>query len=75
MINRLRDVLSGVFPALERAFDYSAHKGALVLLTGYQTPSTIRRRRLTRLTSWLAHRGVRSANVVAATALEASQAQ
>jgi transposase len=33
MINRLRDVLTGVFPALERAFDYSAHKGALVLLT------------------------------------------
>ncbi|MEU6182805.1 IS110 family transposase [Streptomyces coeruleorubidus] len=75
MINRLRDVLSGVFPALERAFDYSAHKGALVLLTGYQTPPTIRRRGLTRLTSWLANRGVRSANVVAATALEASQAQ
>jgi transposase len=33
LINRLRDALSGVFPALERAFDYSSHKGALVLLT------------------------------------------
>lgn len=68
-------MLSGVFPALERAFDYSAHKGALVLLIGYQTPPTIRRRGVTRLTSWLANRGVRCAHVVAATALEASQAQ
>lgn len=75
MINRLRDVLTGVFPALERAFDYSSHKGALVLLTGYQTPSAIRRRGRARLTAWLANRSVRSADTVAATALEAAQAQ
>ncbi|MDT0616501.1 IS110 family RNA-guided transposase [Streptomyces lancefieldiae] len=75
MINRLRDVLTGVFPALERAFDYSAHKGSLVLLTGYQTPAAIRRRGRARLTAWLANRGVRGADTVAATALEAAQAQ
>ncbi len=75
MINRLRDVLTGVFPALERAFDYSAHKGALVLLTGYQTPAAIRRRGRARLTAWLSNRGVRGADTVAATALEAAQAQ
>ncbi|WSA80937.1 IS110 family transposase [Streptomyces sp. NBC_01799] len=75
MINRLRDVLTGVFPALERAFDYSAHKGALVLLTGYQTPAAIRRRGRARLTAWLANRHVRGADTVAATALEAAQAQ
>ncbi|MET7931340.1 IS110 family transposase [Streptomyces sp. NPDC005349] len=75
MINRLRDVLTGVFPALERAFDYSAHKGALVLLTGYQTPAAIRRRGRARLTAWLANRSVRGADMVAATALEAAQAQ
>ncbi|MEU1789075.1 IS110 family transposase [Streptomyces sparsogenes] len=75
MINRLRDVLTGVFPALERAFDYSAHKGALVLLSGYQTPAAIRRGGRARLTAWLANRGVRSADAVAATALEAAQAQ
>ncbi|AVZ70956.1 IS110 family transposase [Streptomyces lunaelactis] len=75
MINRLRDVLTGVFPALERAFDYSAHKGALVLLTGYQTPAAIRRRGRARLTTWLANRSVRTADTVAATALEAAQAQ
>lgn len=26
MINRLRDVLTSVFPTLEQAFDYSSHK-------------------------------------------------
>ncbi|WP_158778726.1 IS110 family transposase [Streptomyces cellulosae] len=36
-INRLRVQLLEFFPALERAFDYNASKGALVLLTGYQT--------------------------------------
>ncbi|MGX1303309.1 transposase [Streptomyces albogriseolus] len=74
-VNRLRDLLTGMFPALERAFDYSARKGALVLLTGYQTPAALRRRRLARLTSWLANRGVRDADSVAATATEAAQAQ
>ncbi|MET9779420.1 IS110 family transposase [Streptomyces sp. NPDC006367] len=75
MINRLRDVLTGIFPALERAFDYSAHKGALVLLTGYQTPTALRRRGRARLTAWLANRGVRGADTVAVTALDAAQAQ
>jgi len=75
MINRLRDTLTGVFPALERAFDYSSQKGALVLLTGYQTPAALRRRGRARLTAWLANRGVRGADTVAATALEAAQAQ
>ena len=43
MINRLRDLMTSVFPALERAFDYASRKGALVLLTGYATPHRIRR--------------------------------
>ncbi|WP_046734781.1 IS110 family transposase [Streptomyces humi] len=75
MINRLRDVLTGIFPALERAFDYSSHKGALVLLTGYQTPAALRRRGRARLTAWLANRAVRGADDVAATALAAARAQ
>jgi hypothetical protein len=33
-INRLRAQLLEYFPALERAFDYSASKAALTLLTG-----------------------------------------
>ncbi|MEV6796595.1 IS110 family transposase [Streptomyces sp. NPDC051320] len=75
MINRLRDVLTGIFPALERAFDYSSQKGALVLLTGYQSPAAIRRRGRARLAAWLVNRGVRSADTVAATALDAAHAQ
>ena len=35
MINRLRDLMTSVAPSLERAFDYSSHKGALVLLTNH----------------------------------------
>lgn len=75
LINRLRDTLTGIFPALERSFDYSARKGALVLLTGYQTPAAIRRRGKGRLTAWLASRGVRGADEVAATAVTAAKAQ
>jgi transposase len=40
-VNRLRDLLTGIFPALERAFDYST-RSALILLTGFQTPQAIR---------------------------------
>lgn len=75
MINRLRDLLTGVFPALERAFDYSHHKGALVLLTGFQSPEAIRRRGQTRLETWLRKRGVRGAEQVAQTAQAAANAQ
>lgn len=56
MINRLRDLMTSVFPSLERAFDYSAHKGALVLLTGYASPDRIRRIGETRLAGWLRNR-------------------
>lgn len=45
------------------------------LLTGYQTPAVLRRRGLARLTAWLINRGVRDAGRVAATAVEAAQAQ
>jgi transposase len=75
MANRLRDVLSGYFPALERAFDFAHSRGALVLLTGYQTPNAIRRIGESRLQTWLVKRKVRSAEQVAATAVSAAQAQ
>lgn len=75
MLNRLRDMLTGIFPALERAFDYSDHKGALILLSGYQTPTAIRRRGPARLTTWLATRGVRNPDKVATTAMQAADAQ
>jgi len=75
MVNRLRDVLSGYFPALERSFDYAHSRGALVLLTGYQTPQAIRRAGESRLRAWLVKRKVRSADQIAATALAAAKAQ
>jgi hypothetical protein len=59
MINRLRDLMTSVFPSLERAFDYSSHMGALVLLTGYASPDRICRIGQTRLAAWLRTRHVR----------------
>lgn len=75
MINRLRDLMTSVFPSLERAFDYSGHKGALVLLTGYATPDRIRRMGVSRLTNWLRQRNVRGSADVAARAITAAKAQ
>lgn len=75
VVNRLRDVLSGYFPALERSFDYAHSRGALVLLTGYQTPQAIRRTGESRLRAWLVKRKVRSADQIAAAALGAAKAQ
>ncbi|CAM4528971.1 IS110 family transposase [Nocardia ninae] len=40
-INQLREMLASIFPALERAFDYST-RSALILLTGFQTPAGLR---------------------------------
>lgn len=75
LINRIRDLLVGICPALERAFDYSAAKGPIVMLTEYQTPAALRRIGVKRLTAWLERRKVRGADTVAAKALEAAQSQ
>jgi hypothetical protein len=75
MINRLRDVLTSVFPTLEQAFDYSSHKGALVLLTEYASPHRLRRLGEARLTQWLRRRHVRDAAGVAVRALTAASGQ
>ena len=55
-INRLRAQLLEYFPALERAFDYSNSRAALILLTGYQTPDALRRIGAARLDTWLRNR-------------------
>lgn len=75
LVNRLRDALMGICPALERAFDYSAAKGPVVMLTEYQTPAALRRIGVKRLTTWLERRKVRGAGDVAARAVEAAQSQ
>ncbi|MCX4834246.1 MULTISPECIES: IS110 family transposase [unclassified Streptomyces] len=75
MLNRMRCVLSGYFPVLEAAFDYANRRGALVLLTGYQTPQALRRCGARRLAAWLARRKVRGAQAVAEQALDAAGRQ
>jgi len=75
MINRLRDLLTSVFPALEREFDYASCKGALVLLTGYACPARLRRAGQARLAGWLRQRHVRGYAGVAARAVTAARSQ
>ena len=74
MVNRLRELLAGICPALERQFQFRRRPG-LVLLCGYQTPSSLRRIGVRRLAGWLARRGVRNAEATAARAVQAAQAQ
>ena len=75
MINRLRDLMTSVFPCLEREFDYSSCKGALVLVSGYASPDRIRRAGAARLAAWLRARKVRGYADVAERAVAAAKAQ
>ncbi len=73
-INRLRDVLLSLFPALERALDLNS-KGALILVRHYQSPRAIRRVGLSRLARFLKNRSVKGAEDIARKALSAAKAQ
>jgi transposase len=55
-VNRIRELLASIFPALERAFDYST-RSALVLLTGFQTPDGIRTAGTAGVSAYLAEHG------------------
>ncbi|BAJ32903.1 hypothetical protein KSE_71470 [Kitasatospora setae KM-6054] len=59
-VNRLRGLLTDVFPALDRALDLT-NAGPLTLLTGCRTPAAQRRLGAKRLETWPRNRGVRSA--------------
>jgi hypothetical protein len=59
-INRLRAQFPEFFPALERTLDLT-NKGPVVFLTGYQTPSAIRRTGAKRIETWLRNRKIRGA--------------
>ncbi|MEU5418261.1 IS110 family transposase [Streptomyces sp. NPDC020799] len=77
-INRLRAQMLEYFPALERAFDYSRSKAALILLTKYQTPAALRRVGRARLATWLKNHGVRTLTIArnaADAAVTAGEAQ
>lgn len=71
----MRAQLLEYFPALERTFDYAASKSALLLLTGYQTPASLRRVGPSRLATWLKNRKVRGAQAIADAAVAAAQSQ
>ena len=73
-INRLRDALLSLFPALERALDLN-NKGALTLVSRYQTPAAIRRVGHKRLCAYLRKRSVKGADALAGKALAAAKAQ
>jgi transposase len=73
-INRLREQLLEIFPALERALSLT-NKGPILLLTGYQTPAAIRRSGVRRIETWLKNRKVKGAAMLAQVAVEAAQAQ
>jgi transposase len=73
-INRLRDTLLSLFPALERTLDLN-NKGALTLVAHYQTPAVIRRVSHKRLIAFLRKRGVKGADALARKALTAAKAQ
>ncbi|MEU0414513.1 IS110 family transposase [Streptomyces griseorubiginosus] len=73
-INRLREQLLEICPALERALSLT-NKGPVLLLTGYQTPAAIRRSGVRRIETWLKNRKVKGATTLAQVVVEAAQAQ
>ncbi|MFD9623700.1 IS110 family transposase [Streptomyces virginiae] len=73
-VNRLRAQLTGIFPGLERILDLT-NKGPLTLLTGYQTPTAIRRLGAKRLEAWLRNRKVLRADQLGGTAVAAAERQ
>jgi transposase len=74
-ITRIRDLLTGYFPALERAFPFAERKGAIMLLTGYQTPKAIRDAGQQYLDAWLTVRRVQLPRRIAEKAVEAAEQQ
>jgi transposase len=74
-INRLRQQLIAVCPALERVAELSSDRGWVVLLARYQRPKAIRQSGISRLTKVLADAGVRNASTIAAAAVSAAKAQ
>jgi transposase len=74
-INRLRQQLVAVCPALERVAELTQDRGWAVLLAHYQRPKAIRRNGVSRLTKTLTTAGVRNAATIAAAAVTAAKAQ
>lgn len=75
VINRLRGLLTSIFPALDRALENLTLTGPLTLLTGYQTPAAIRAAGPAGIEAWLRDRNVRNAGKIASAAAGAAAAQ
>jgi transposase len=73
-INRIRELLTSIFPALERAFAYST-RSALILLTGYCTPGAIRHVGGDGLSGFLTEHGARRVPSMVDKALAAAAEQ
>jgi transposase len=74
-ITRLRTTLLEYFPALERAFNYAHRRGALTLLTRFQTAAAIRKAGPAKISAWLRKRGTYSSDAIAQTAASAAACQ
>ena len=74
-INRLRQQLGAVCPALERSAQLTQDRGWVVLLQRYQRPKAIRQSGVSRLTRVLSDAGVRNAATIAAAAVAAAKSQ
>lgn len=74
-INRLRQQLIAICPALERAAQLTQDRGWVVLLARYQRPKAIRQSGVARLTKMLGDAGVRNAATIAAAAVAAAKSQ
>ncbi len=73
-INRLRALLTGYFPTLERSLDVRNSVG-LILLSRYQTPGGLQKLGRTKLEAWLRKKKVYNASRLADTAIEAARGQ
>ncbi|MFI6173898.1 IS110 family transposase [Nocardia sp. NPDC051052] len=76
-INRLRQLLTAICPALERAADITGHRGWVLLLSRYQRPKALRRAGISRLTTLLTGLGLRerTAARIAEAAVAAAKSQ
>jgi transposase len=75
VINRLRGLLTSIFPALDRALENLTASGPLILLTGFQTPAAIRAAGAAGVEAWLRERKARNAGKLAALAAAAADRQ
>ena len=75
-VNRLRELLSCIFPALEASFDYST-RSALILLTGFCTPAEVREAGPDALAAYLREHGAwaKGIDAMAAAAVRAARQQ